>query len=336
MKFKILLPHFIFGTFVIVLISTSLLTEIFKTPKNIAQELIKNIQVFRKEEINKIQTLILTNKNGLFQFERSQTSELSPWLMSSPEQTAANGKIFEKILTSLITSKIKKTIPANQENLENYSLSNANASLEFINDLNKRTKITMGLQNPIDKSTFIWVENNPDIYQIDSFEIDVESLRLNDLIEKDLFAINRKNLTALHIYNGLKKNETLIVNLIKNPNEIKGWRMSDKEAASEEKIFQYIEKLENLKPVTIIENANDIQRNKMTTLLQNPKWVITTEDSNQNTISYTITNFFNSFPNLETKGEAYFVIKISNQESYYFFKKESLDIFETNKTDFSL
>lgn len=336
MKFKSLLPHFIFGSFLVILIATGLLTEVFKAPKKTAQELIENIQLFRKEEINKLQTIILTNRNGTFQFERSQQSELSPWLMSSPEQTSANGKIFEKLLNSLSSSKIKKSLPADQTNLENYSIANSQASLEFINDLNKRTKIILGLQNSIDKSLFVRIENNPEIYQVDTFEVDLESLNLDDLIEKDLFSINKNNLTALQIYNGPKKNETLLLNIVKNPDEIKGWRLSDKEAASEDKVFSYLEKIGNLKPSEIFENTNDIQRKKATTLFQNPKWIITTEDSNKNIITYTVTNTFNEFPGLETKGEQYFLLKISNQESLYFFKKESLDSFEISKSDFSL
>ena len=336
MKVKAFIPHFVFGSFLVILITTGLLTEVFKAPKKSAQELIENIQLFRKEEINKLQTIILTNKNGTFQFERSQISELSPWLMSSPEQTSANGKIFEKLLNSLATSKIKKTLTADTNNLENYSLTANSTSLEFVNDLNKRTKILLGLQNSIDKSLFVRIENNPDIYQVDSFEVDLESLNLNDLIEKDLFSINKNDLTALQIYNGIKKNETLVVNVVKNPNEIKGWRLSEKEAASEEKVFHYLEKIGDLKPSEIFENANDLQRKKASTLLQSPKWIITTEDINKNTITYTITNTFNEFPGLETKGEAYFLIKISNQESFYFFKKESLDTFEVVKSDFTL
>lgn len=336
MKAKALLPHFIFGSFLIILVTTGFLTEIFKAPKKTAQELIENIQLFRKEEINKLQTIIITNKNGTFQFERSQQSELSPWLMSSPEQTSANGKIFEKLLNSLVTSKIKKSLPADESNLENYSIINTSTSLEIINDLNKRTKILLGLQNSIDKSLFVRIENNPEIYQVDSFEVNLESLNLDDLIEKDLFSINKNDLTALQIYNGVKKNETLVVNIVKNPNEIKGWRLSDKEAASEDKVFQYLEKIGNLKPSAIVENANDPQRKKAMALIQNPKWIITTEDSNKNIITYTVTNTFNEFSNLETKGELYFMIKISNQESFYFFKKESLDSFEITKNDFTL
>lgn len=336
MKAKSILPHFVFGGFLIILITSGFLTEVFKAPKKSAQELIENIQLFRKEEINKFRTIIIANKNGLFQFERNQTNELSPWLMSAPEQTTANAKIFEKLLNSLSTTKVKKSLPADQTNLENYSIANSEVTIEFINDLDKRTKIILGLQNSIDKSLFVRLENNPEVYQIDSFEVDVANLNLNDLIEKDLFSINKINLTALQIYNGVKKNETLLVNIIKNPEEIKGWRLSDKEAASEDKIFRYLEDIGNLKPIHIVENANDLQRKKSSTLLQTPKWVISTEDSNKNIITYTITNTFNEFPGIETKGEVYFLVKISNLESFYLFKKESLEIFEITKNDFLL
>ncbi len=334
MKIKSLTPHVIFVSFSIIVLATGYMTEVFKSPKKTARELLNNIQLFRKEDVSSIQTLLLSNSSGTFQFERNLANNLSPWSMSAPEQNFANSKILEKLFNSLTTSKIKKSFPASQENLKNYSIAESKISLEFIDTLNKHTKIIFGIQNPIDKSIFLQLANNPEIYQVDALEIDIANLSFTDLVEKNLFSINKENLTALHIYRGQKKSDFLVVNVIKNPEEIKGWRISEKENANEDKIFQFLEKIENLKPVTIIENATDIQRKKVEKLFQSPQWTITTEDKNQNTISYTITNAFNDFPNLETKGESFILIKISNQESYYFFKKETLDLFDVDKADF--
>jgi len=336
MNLQKLRPYITFTLFILLIGFTTFLTEVFQTPKTSVKELIENIQLFRKEELSRLQTIILTNKNGIFQFEKNQTNELSPWLMSAPEQRTANAKVFEKLLNSLATSKIKKSFPSDENNLENFSLKNSTTTLEFINELNKKTKVTLGLQNSIDKSLFVKIETLPDIYQVDSFDIDLSSLLLSDLIESNLFALNKQILSALQIYNGAKNTNTLVVNIVKNPPEIKGWRLSEKEQASEDKIFHFIEKLSNLKAHEVLEITNDTQRKKVSQLLQAPKWIVTLEDLNKNIITYTVTSVFTEFPNYETKGESYFIVKISNQENFYLFKKESMDVFDITKDNFVL
>lgn len=329
-------PYITFALFIVLIGFTTFLTEVFQTPKTTVKELIENIQLFRKEELGRLQTIILTNKNGTFQFEKNQTTELSPWLMSAPEQRTANAKVFEKLINSLTSIKIKKSFGMDENNLENFSLKNSSTTLEFINELNKKTKVTLGLQNSIDKSLFVIVDNLPNIYQVDSLEIDLTSLQLSDLIESNLYSINKQILSAFQIYNGAKNTNTLVVNIVKNPPEIKGWRLSEKEQASEDKIFHFIEQISNLKAHEVLELTNDAQRKKVSQLLQSPKWIVTLEDLNKNIITYTVTNIFTEFPNYETKGESYFIVKISNQENVYLFKKESMNVFEITKDDFAL
>ncbi len=247
-------PYLITFSFVVLAVFSLFVSEIFQAPTKSAKDIIKNIQLFRKEELSKLQTLVLTNKNGIFQFDKNQTSELSPWIMTNPKQVTANPLFFEKLLSSLAGSKIKKTYPITEAHLENFSLKTSPTKLEYVNDINQRTKVTFGLHNSIDNSIFILLENSPEIYQIDYLDVNLENIGVNDLIQTTLSALDKNTISAIQIYNGIKKNETLIVNIMKNPPEITGWRLSEKEQGSEEKIFSYLDRISSLKPTQILES----------------------------------------------------------------------------------
>ncbi len=89
-----------------------------------------------------------------------------------------------------------------------------------------------------------------------------------------------------------------------------------------------------MKSVKTLESINDLQRKKIVTLLNQPKLLITTEDIEKNILTYTVTNLFNEFPDFETKGESYFMLKVSNLESYFLLKKSDFEIFDIRKNIF--
>lgn len=77
--------NIVLASFLILVIGTMFLSNVFKTPVKGQQELIEQSLVFSNKELENITHLSLKNKSGEFTFERTDTDSASTWHMTSPE-----------------------------------------------------------------------------------------------------------------------------------------------------------------------------------------------------------------------------------------------------------
>ncbi len=327
----------LFLLFILSTISLLALTEYFKNPKDKQSENLLNKVIFNFDQLEKIQSIIIQNKFGKFQFDQKiadGTLGSKNWMMTYPIQKNSNISLIENLFQDLGKTKIINKFPASKKLLTAYSLDNTLSTLELITENQQKYKIQFGLQNSIDNTLFIRFENSPWIYQTEKINTEITSLDISLFVQESVFNFKTENLVNIQIYNGVKSNDSLLFNIQKIQDDKIRWKISENEFADEQKLFGFLNSLLLLKSVKTLESINDLQRKKIVTLLNQPKLLITTEDIEKNILTYTVTNLFNEFPDFETKGESYFMLKVSNLESYFLLKKSDFEIFDIRKNIF--
>lgn len=241
--------------FFLILLFLGLFAEVFEsqTPEvDIAQIYANPVPV------NDLQTLTkftLTNKHGTFVFENTAEDGAltGPWQMTEPQSLRLKGNVVARIVDALNVIRVRNFHPLEPINISSFSLDNPTLTLNFTNPKNKVFEIKMGLINPIDNSAYLSLSTQDQIYQIDPIEMALESYDLAQLVESKVFAINFETLASLEIYN----QSNLQLKLLKKDDQ---WFDQNGIGLSESKIRKLIERVEEVKSYSILDDLNNEQR----------------------------------------------------------------------------
>ena len=102
--------NIVLASFLILVVGTMFLSNVFKTPIKGQQELIEQALVFSNKELENVTRLSLKNKSGEFTFERADTETSSAWHMTSPRDISVNSVFVEKLFSSLNIIKTKNSV----------------------------------------------------------------------------------------------------------------------------------------------------------------------------------------------------------------------------------
>ena len=94
--------NIVLASFMIIVVGTMFLSDVFKIQTKGQLEVIEQSLVFSNKELENVTRLSLKNKSGEFTFERSDTDPASTWRMTSPRDISVNSIFVEKLFQVLI------------------------------------------------------------------------------------------------------------------------------------------------------------------------------------------------------------------------------------------
>lgn len=316
--------NFIYFGFIFFVIMTAYFSNVFKAPENKVEVSQKNLKLYPESQIAILSKLTFSNKNGSYNFEKTDKSEVSPWEMLSPRAITASSSFFEKIYSLLQTSNIKKVYPDDKINYTNFSLEKPLATLELTFKNNTQNTVYIGLLNTIDKSLYLKIKGKDGIYHVDSPDILFENLTIIDLIESQIFTLDLNNISKISLYKGKKTGPTFF-EIYKKENI--WYSKSDKEI-DPNVLDNFIGDISTLKSSFILDKQTEVQKKSIANAKKNPEYTLEIEDSKQNKVEYNISGLIKEMPSIDLKGEPYFIISSSINSTAYLVKKEFYNLFD--------
>jgi hypothetical protein len=311
--------------FFLILMFLGVFAEVFEsqTPEvDLAQIYANPVPV---AEISRLKTLRLTNKQGSFLFENTHPEGLlnGPWQMVEPQSLRVKGDVVKKIVETLNVIRVRNFHLLEPINLTSYSLDNPTLSLIFTNSKTKSYEIKIGLINPIDNSAYMQLSSQDQIYQIDPLEMALESYDLAQLVESKVLAINMESLASLEIYG----QSTLNLKLMRKDDQ---WVDQNGAPLAEAKVRRFIEKLEDMKSFSILDNLSVEQKEHMAKVMASPAYGLKLI-TNQGVRNYLIAESGN-IPGIEKSAETY-SLSSEERQSFVLITRDQVKILETKFKD---
>jgi hypothetical protein len=319
-----LIGNLIFFIFIIFISTTVYLSKVLKNDQNVANIISQNLKLFKVEEIKQITKIHIKNKNGDFEFEKSEADQAKPWLLTSPKQIALNSHFLDNLFTFLTEASIKKTYLNDKLNNSNFSLEKPTATITLNTLNNIQFNIDVGLSNSIDNSIYIKSSNRPGIIHIESPTFSFENISLFDLIESQIFYFDLDKISKIKIFKNKKSNEPFFE--IFKKDQI--WLSTANSKIDLNKLKAYIQELTFLKSDFIIDKQTELQKKQINILKKNPEFIFSIEESNKMVTEYNISSITKEISDIEMKNEPHFVITSSQNSSDYIIKKEFYNLFE--------
>lgn len=188
--------------FTVVLFFAALLTELFQAPLNVTLDLNHFRLLFSPESFSDTTKFSLKNRIGTVSLIRIGQSDR--WSITEPTPLPANGEIIQKLINTLRTIKVKETHSNDAINLTNYALSAPAIELSLTNGKGETTKLSFGLVNPIDNSTYLLDSSVKLIYQIDNILPYFERVSLPDFIDERPLPFTLADFKSIKIFRGEK------------------------------------------------------------------------------------------------------------------------------------
>lgn len=313
----------VLGSFLLLVIGTMFLSNIFKTPIKGQHELIEQALVFSNKEIENVTHLSLKNKSGEFTFERADTQKSSPWHMTSPRDISVNSVFVEKLFTSLNVIKTKKLLDDNQANNSNFSLEKPTAILTLTDDKDKSIILSVGIMNAIDNSTYMKISGRSGIYHVEAPSISLENITLADLVESSVFDINFNTMISFKIF---KKASAVPTFEIHKKEGI--WVNSENKPLDPKRLEDMVDDFITLKSSFTLDAPTDAQKKQSQNLISNAEYTVKIEKDENTVLLYKVSNVVKSLIKVPLKDEAHFIINENHSPVIYIVKKDFLSLFE--------
>lgn len=313
--------------FTLILIFLGLFAEVFEseTPEvDLAQIYANPVPI---NELQKLKTFKMTNKQGSFAFENTDPSGniQGPWQMTEPQSLKVKGDVIPRILDALNVIRVRNFHRLEPINITSFSLDNPNLTLGFLNDKNKSFEIKVGLINPIDNSAYLSLNSQNQIYQIDPLEITLESYDLAQLVESRVLALNASSLLSLELYH----NSNLYLKLIKKDGQ---WVDQSATILAENKVMKFFERLEDLKSFSILNNLTEKQQLFLENAMSSPAFSLKIISS-QGVRSYMVSEIKNGVPDLGLSKSHFYALSSDEKKSFVLIELDQLKLLSTKSND---
>ncbi|MEI8346073.1 MAG: DUF4340 domain-containing protein [Pseudomonadota bacterium] len=316
-------------TFAGIVLLGAFISELFQAPRIGTQEFSESQFLFKKEDLENINKIILKNRLGLFNFDKSIDENHPGWNLTYPRKLPANPSGVKAIVQGLSKIKIRKTYPKDAINITNFSL---NAPVVELNLESGQQKIELkiGIVNPIDNSTYVTRSDSNSIFYVDALDTPLEMLDLAFFIDTGIFSFAPDRLLSLKIYRGLQKHNDVIFALTYSP-ETKEWKDKSGRVVNEEKITSFFDDLFELKSIAILDRVSDKLRENLDKYLAAPQFTLVLENQDNSQTTYLVTPVITKqLPDVKIEKKLVFIIQASNRENPYAFDQKDIEIFRPN------
>jgi hypothetical protein len=299
---------------------SAILSEIFQAPNQENLEITKYRKLLNPDDLKNLEKISIKNNMGEFILIKDEHSRSHGWRMSSPRKLLANGEIIKSIVDSLSRLKIRYVYQKDKINLSNFSLNNPLVEITLENKSGTSNKITFGLINPIDRSTYAMISANKAIYHIDAMDFSLNSLNLTDLIDTRVFPHDGHQIMALDIFKGTESGyHQLSIN--KEKSEWQGKRQKQLDST---KVTGYLDHLFDLRSQLILDRMTEEQLKRIKSFLDKPQFTIHVKADDQQEYKYFVSQPFGEIPEMKLKKWQYVVVSTPEFHHAYILNKEFL------------
>ncbi len=314
---------FVLLAFLLAIVFLIAISEVFKgTGRDLGDES-QLLSPIRPDILANIKTIKLKNNLGTY----TVTKDTNGWLLKEPRLMPANSEVISELLKDLSTTSVKSTIPKDPINLSNFALENPSVSVDLFTELDEQLKIQIGLINPINNTTYISVNDNESIYQVDVFKTNFQSYRLSDLIDSSVFSPKLSDINELRIYSRDYRDPTS--ELIRGE---ENWKSKKYKTITKENVDKKIEQILNINTHMIIDKQNEELKTMLSNYLEKPLYriVLTIEGK---IIEYKISTLLKAIPELKLENRQYFLMTASDRQYTYVIPKINMDQFYIRYSD---
>jgi hypothetical protein len=213
--------------------------------------------------------------------------------------------------------KLKTKLEENPVNLTNFFPAQTKSKI-ILSFPEKEVTILVGLQNSIDKSLYIKLENEAGIYQVESPSINIDTLTSKNFINSKPFLYNAEKITSLSITTKMKKRDIVFLD---------GNFKEENILLDTEMITNNLRELNSLETEQLIEVISDEQKKSLA------KYIELKENTTELKIiddlksyQYLIINSPTLFPVPDLKLKEMILIYAQDIETIYFFPKEQFKL----------
>lgn len=312
--------------FFFILLFLGLFAEVFESESpevDLAQIYANPIPV---AELQHLKSMKITNKQGTFDILNTHTTGNleGPWQMTAPQALVVKAEVITKIIEAFNVIRVRNFHRLEPINVTSYSLDNPTLTLLFTNSKERSFEIKMGLINPIDNSAYMTISTQNQIYQIDPLEIQLESYDLAQLVESKVLALNPESLLSLEIYT----EAGLQLKILKKEELWLGDAGAELAAG---KVTKFLERLEDLKSTSILENLTPEQKDVMDRATAVPLYSLKLITS-QGVRTYIIGEVKGGIPGTAISGTVY-ALSTDERKSYVLIDKDQLKVFGTKTAE---
>ncbi len=320
---------FLFFALTILLAGVS---ELFRIPSKENTEFQKYYAVYKKEDIEKITSLLVENKFGKFILEKNNSKEtFTSWEITSPRNLPAQNRFVEDLVNSLQTLTIKNIHTIDPINLSNFSLDNPRLRIKYKINNSNWFELSFGLINPIDNSTYLHIAHKNIIYHIESpsFLSSLDVIEMPQVVDSDIFPFKKSDISSLEIekyINSQKTSETLSFQKKKNI-----WLYKDGNALNFQEVEKFLEQLLLIKSQIMVDAKDENIDKILNKTLDPPLFKVTITITSGASFDYKISNLISKIPGLKIEKKQNFLIKSSLRKNPDIVSKNVLSIFQTTQ-----
>lgn len=318
------------STWLLVVFSVGLLgilafSEIFQN----AVKRDKNMDTFadpiKADIIANVKTIRLKNRLGKYTITLTDSGQ---WQLVEPRKMPSPEKTIDSILDSLKQISVHTLHKKEPINLKSFSLDNPIAILDLFTKLDEHIEVKIGLVNPINNTSYMTISNQDIIYQTNALSSRLESMRLGDFIDSQIFGHKVSDIKEFEIYRG-KNSESS--NRLKRG--ISGWESKRYRSISNDSVEGAIDSILRIKSHMIVDSQEEDLKKLLENYLKNPLYRVVVKTIDGNETTYSVSPLVRSIPELKIEKRQYFLIQASDREYPHLISKDYLGLFSLRYKD---
>lgn len=310
--------------FILLLASYLAFIEIFHESNKQASIITLLKTPIRSDIIDNVIAMRFKNRIGSYTIKKQDDS----WILQEPRVIPAQKRTVNLILRSLRSIKVHTIHEYEPINFQSFSLDNPIINIDLITKLDETIKVTVGLINPINETSYITVSGKKQIFQTNLFEGQLERLELSDFIDGKVFSMDPKDIKRFSLYSGNNKSPLHVLEF-KNNN----WISSKYNTISNQSTEKKINKILNVNTHMILDEIDDELRQFLDNYTQNPRYRINVLLNNGESVNYNLSNLIREIKSLKIPKRQFFVMTASDRPYPYIISKKFLEEFIIRYSD---
>ncbi|MBD64412.1 MAG: hypothetical protein CME62_04350 [Halobacteriovoraceae bacterium] len=273
----------------------------------------------QKEFMSNVDKVTFKNRIGSFSIFKDK----GDWFMETPKNIPAKRKTIDIILQELSNIGISTIHEYEKINIKSFSLDRPVIEIDLTSSESDETlKVTFGILNRIDNTTYMTVTDKNIIYQVKLFRNPLESYELSDFIDSNVFSMESDQVKRISLYAGKESSP-------RNVLEFNGanWISKKYRTISNENTQEKVQEILDIKTHMIIDETNDELQNFIANYLSSPLYRINVITQDDKSVNYVVSTLTKSITELKIPKRQYFIMTASDRPYPFLIAKKYLDRF---------
>lgn len=250
------------------------------------------------------------------------------WILTEPKKFPLKSDIAQKIMSTLRLIKITKIYPNDSINRETFRLEKGLSSI-LLQSGEESLEIFFGLNNSVDRTSYIRLSGQNTIFQIESLNYDFATIELNDLINIRLFAFEPTELEEVMVNKG-SQNKWHRVGIVKSAEGV--WQNTYKKDLDQSKVQDYLKNLTSIRFSHLIDIVSDDLKEKLETIFKYPSFNVSFKHKGQIVTALISRPLKYDIESLDIAKDRFVMIQFDNTPILYLMPKRNLDFLEKSNT----